>query len=133
MTLCCYPEAKEQAMPIQIKRIYDPEAPTDGKRILVDRLWPRGVSKERADLYGWFKDISPTPDLRTWFNHEPEHFEEFRQRYLQELEVDPDKQPEITQVLELSKQNIVTLLYGAKSPTINHAIVLQEFLQKQEK
>jgi len=120
-------------MPLQIKRIYDAEAPEDGKRVLVDRLWPRGVSKERADLDGWFKDVSPSPDLRKWFGHQPERFEEFRGRYLLELAHDADnasKQSELQQLRDWSKESMVTLLYGAKSPTINHAIVLLGFLEE---
>ncbi|MCL2882819.1 MAG: DUF488 family protein [Coriobacteriia bacterium] len=117
-------------MPLQTKRIYDSDDPSDGKRILIDRLWPRGVSKERADLYGWFKDVAPSPELREWFGHKPERYEEFRERYLQELVSDETKQPELEQIRKLSQTGTVTLLYAAKSPTINHAIVLLEYLEK---
>jgi len=116
-------------MTLQIKRIYDPEEPSDGARILVDRLWPRGISKERADLFGWFKDVAPSPELRQWFDHQADRFEEFRGKYLWELEHSDDKQPELQQIRELAKSGPVTLLYAAKSPTVNHAIVLLEYLK----
>jgi uncharacterized protein YeaO (DUF488 family) len=115
-------------MSFQIKRIYDVEDISDGKCLLVDRLWSRGVSKVRADLDGWFKHIAPSPELRIWFDHRADRFEEFRERYLMELNHDEDKQDEIIQALEMGKVDKVSLLYGAKSPTINHAIVLKEFL-----
>jgi uncharacterized protein YeaO (DUF488 family) len=112
---------------IQIKRIYDRPAKTDGVRILVDRLWPRGVSKEAAHLDSWMKDIAPSPELRTWFDHKPEKFEAFSERYIAEL----IHRPAIKEMkLFISKHKTVTLLYGAKSPTINHAVVLQKFLSK---
>ena len=117
-------------MTLHLKRIYDSDDPGDGKRILVDRLWPRGVSKERADLYGWFKDVAPSPELRAWFGHQPERFEEFRQRYLAELQDDEAKQPELDQIRQLSQTGPVTLLYAAKSPTINHALVLLQYLKQ---
>ncbi|MCL2438382.1 MAG: DUF488 family protein [Coriobacteriia bacterium] len=118
-------------MPFLIKRIYESAEPSDGKRLLVDRLWPRGVSKERAALDGWLKDIAPSPELRIWFDHQEDRFVEFRQRYLMELNHDEDKQVEITRALALGKEGMVTLLYGARSPEINHAIVLKEFLDSQ--
>jgi len=119
-------------MPFQIKRIYESVDPSDGKRLLVDRLWPRGVSKVRAELDDWFKNIAPSPELRIWFDHREDRFKEFRERYLRELSHDEDKQAEITQALTMGKTDMVTLLYGAKSPTINHAIVLKEFLDSHQ-
>lgn len=111
---------------IQIKRIYDKPAKTDGMRVLVDRLWPRGVSKAEAHLDAWLKEIAPSSKLRTWFNHKPEKFEDFSKKYIAELSHN-------TAVAEmkrlLTKNQTVTLLYAAKSPTINHAIVLQKFLK----
>ena len=116
-------------MPFTIKRIYDPAAAGDGKRILVDRLWPRGVSKERAQLFAWMKDISPSPALRQWFDHQPERFAAFAEKYREELQNDPEKQAAAAQLRDLAKGETVTLLYGAKSPEINHAIVLLHFLE----
>lgn len=112
---------------ISIKRIYEAPAKSDGVRILVDRLWPRGVSKEKADIDYWFKDVAPSTDLRKWFNHNPERFDEFKKYYLDEL-----KQPnqELEQIKEILKTKNVTLLYGAKDPKINHSVVLANFLKE---
>ncbi|WP_284751937.1 DUF488 family protein [Arthrobacter sp. efr-133-R2A-120] len=108
-----------------IKRIYDEAADYDGYRVLVDRLWPRGVSKERARLDLWLKEIAPSPPLRTEFAHMQERFEDFRRAYLAELE----QNPAVEQVLELAAaEKRVTLLYGARDPEVNHARVLREFL-----
>lgn len=110
----------------QIKRVYEKSEPADGLHVLVDRLWPRGVSKERANLDLWLKEIAPSAELRIWFGHKPERFEEFSQNYITELE----SNPAVTQLRELAKgHKTVTLLYAAKDPLINHAIVLQKFLQ----
>lgn len=111
---------------IRIKRIYDAPEATDGMRILVDRLWPRGVSKEKAQLDEWLKDIAPSPDLRVWFGHKPERFHEFSQKYIAELA----DNPAVDHIHELHKTHKnITLLYAAKSPTVNHAVVLREFLE----
>jgi uncharacterized protein YeaO (DUF488 family) len=113
-------------MAFQIKRIYDEPAAPDGYRVLVDRLWPRGVSKARAQLDEWAKDIAPTTELRTWFGHEAAHFDEFAQRYRAEL----DANPTVERFRALSReQDIVTLLYGAHDPLVNHAVVLRDYLE----
>lgn len=107
------------------KRIYDEAADDDGYRVLVDRLWPRGVSKERARLDVWLKEIAPSPPLRTEFAHMKERFEDFRRSYEAELE----QNPAVEQMLELAAgKKRVTLLYGARDPEVNHARVLLEFL-----
>lgn len=106
-----------------LKRIYEPYDETDGYRILVDRLWPRGISKDDARLTFWLKDVAPSSELRKWFCHKPELFAEFRQHYLEEL-----KSQNLEQIMELTKNDRVTLLYGAKDPVYNHAIVLHEEL-----
>lgn len=113
-------------MNILIKRIYDEPTASDGYRVLVDRLWPRGVSKERAKLDEWLKDIAPSPELRTWFGHKPERFKEFKTRYESELAANP--------ALEQLKAIIrdhesVTLLYAAHDPAINHVQVLAAYLK----
>jgi uncharacterized protein YeaO (DUF488 family) len=109
----------------EIKRIYEPASPDDGYRALVDRLWPRGVSKVRAQLDEWAKDIAPTAELRKWFDHQPARFEEFSGRYRAELEVNPD----VSRFVELGATHVrVTLLYGAHDPLINHAVVLRDYL-----
>jgi uncharacterized protein YeaO (DUF488 family) len=107
-----------------LKRIYEPFEETDGYRILVDRLWPRGVSKEDARLSIWLKDVAPSSELRKWFCHKPELFTEFREKYLDELK----SSESVEQLMELAKKDRVTLLYGAKDPVHNHALVLQEEL-----
>lgn len=120
-------------MGFQIKRIYEPAAPDDGVRILVDRLWPRGVSKERAALDMWEKSIAPSPPLRQWFCHKAELFDEFKEKYTEELKYDSEKQPLIADLINMAKKDTVTLLYGAKDPQINHAIILLEFLNSRLK
>lgn len=113
-------------MSLQIKRIYDEPSAADGYRILVDRLWPRGVSKERARLDEWLKDIAPSPELRTWFGHKPERFEEFKARYEAEL----DNNPAVGRLNALIRSHeAVTLVYAAHDPTVNHARVLLAYLK----
>ncbi|MGO4585152.1 DUF488 domain-containing protein [Arthrobacter sp. 2RAF6] len=108
-----------------IKRIYDEATDDDGYRVLVDRLWPRGVSKERARLDLWLKEIAPSPPLRTEFAHMQERFVDFRRSYQAELE----QNPAVEQLLELAAaEKRVTLLYGARDSEVNHARVLLEFL-----
>lgn len=110
---------------INIKRIYETPSAKDGLRILIDRLWPRGVTKERAHINYWYKEITPSSDLRKWFGHKPERFREFAKLYQDEL----THQTELLEkVKEFSKKQPVTLLYAAKDPKINHAIVLKEVL-----
>lgn len=106
---------------IRIKRIYDKPAKDDGIRVLVDRLWPRGVSKEDAQLDEWLKDVAPSTELREWFDHKPERFEEFAKRYEHELHANP-AMGELKKLA--AKASTLTLLYGAKDPQINHAVVL---------
>jgi uncharacterized protein YeaO (DUF488 family) len=115
---------------IVIKRIYDDVADTDGQRVLIDRIWPRGVRKESAAIDHWFKEVAPSKELRTWFDHDPERFEEFAQRYEEELS-DDDHAEEIDQLIELVHNNErVTLLYAAKDESNNHAVVLQDYLRR---
>jgi uncharacterized protein YeaO (DUF488 family) len=118
---------------IFLKRIYEPYDESDGCRILVDRIWPRGISKESAKLTSWFKEIAPSPDLRKWFCHKPELFEEFRERYMHELRTDEQKRNLIEQILEKAANEQVTLVYGAKDPVYNHGVVLYEELMNQAK
>lgn len=112
---------------IKIKRIYEPADPKDGFRILVDRLWPRGISKDKAKIDLWLKDIAPSPELRKWFNHKAKRFNEFKHKYRDELL----KTNALNHVFELEKEKgIVTLLYAAKDSNINHAKVLLEVLNE---
>lgn len=111
---------------IEIKRVYEPRSAGDGKRILVDRLWPRGLRKEEAAIDLWSKDIAPTPSLRVWFDHRADRFGEFKQRYRDELR----SNPAVTVVLEAIGNRKATLLYAAHDTAVNHAVVLVEFLRK---
>jgi uncharacterized protein YeaO (DUF488 family) len=109
---------------ITIKRIYEEPSDSDGYRVLVDRLWPRGVKKEAARLDEWNKDVAPSTELRHWFNHEQDKFTEFRRRYFEELTVSGA-------AANLKKKTgKVTLLYGAKDTEHNQAVVLKEFLDR---
>lgn len=110
---------------IQIKRIYEAVSREDGYRVLIDRLWPRGISKERAKLDEWDKTISPSPELRKWFSHEAERFEGFAKLYREELDT---KLADLNRLKALSKKQKLTLLFAAKDLKINHAIVLQQVL-----
>ncbi|MGM7703197.1 DUF488 domain-containing protein [Pseudalkalibacillus sp. Hm43] len=111
-------------MDIQIKRIYHQKEKRDGIRILVDRIWPRGVSKEDAELDEWLKEVAPSPDLRKWFNHDPERFEAFRKKYINELDQEEEKMDAMEKIRRYLKNGKVTLLYAAKDETHNHAVVL---------
>jgi uncharacterized protein YeaO (DUF488 family) len=117
--------------PIRIKRIYDPVEPGDGYRILVDRLWPRGMKKEQAALDQWAKSITPSTEIRKEFHHDPSRFSEFRQKYLFELENNPESETFRRQVIEKLHDGPVTLLYGAKDREVNHATVMKEWLEKE--
>jgi uncharacterized protein YeaO (DUF488 family) len=110
---------------IRIKRVYDPFSPEDGYRVLVDRLWPRGLSRERVQASMWLKDAAPSTPLRKWFGHDPARFEEFRHRYLEELSEKPEV---IAGLLELASKGRVTLLYAARDSECNHAVVLRDYL-----
>ena len=112
---------------IRIKRIYDPPEREDGYRILVDRLWPRGVGREKAALDEWNKDIAPSPEAREDFNHDPSRMEDFKHRYTYELD---NNHVFAHRIEEKLKSGNVTLLFAAKSETINHAIILKEWLEE---
>ncbi|TKC16332.1 DUF488 domain-containing protein [Robertmurraya kyonggiensis] len=114
---------------IKIKRIYEPSSELDGYRVLVDRLWPRGISKEKSQIDEWAKEIAPSTDLRKQFNHMPDFFDEFTKRYVLELTDNVHKEGFLSQIREQLGQRNVTLLYAAKNESINHAIVLKEWLE----
>lgn len=111
-------------MNLQLKRIYEAPSPTDGKRVLVDRLWPRGISKDRANLDLWLKDIAPSTELRKWFDHDPAKWSAFQVRYRAELA----ENPVVDQLRSLCKQGQVTLLFAAKDVDHNEAVVIRQFL-----
>lgn len=113
-------------MEVTIKRAYDVPDQTDGYRVLVDRLWPRGVTKDSLRLDEWCKNVAPSSELRHWFDHDPAKFEEFSERYTEELRsCDVPKQ-----LLERVKGSRLTLIYAAKDPQVNHAVILRQYLQK---
>lgn len=116
-------------MKIHIKRIFEDKAQGDGTRILVDRIWPRGIKKEDAELDDWAKDLAPSTEARKDFNHDPKKFEEFAERYEQELEQSDEVQGYIDKLKADKPQNL-TLLFAAKDTEHNHALVLQKYLQK---
>ena len=114
-------------MALNLKRAYDPPAKTDGVRILVDRLWPRGVSKASAKIDHWLKDVAPSTSLRKWFGHDPARWAEFRKRYARELQANPDA---VVELRKLSRKGKVTLVYGAKDEEHNHAVALRDYLAR---
>lgn len=113
-------------MTILLKRAYAPPEPDDGFRILVDRLWPRGVSKSAAHVDLWFKDIAPSPELRKWFGHDPSRWITFRERYFEELQANPEA---VEQLAAHARQGVVTLVYGAKDKEHSHALALKQYLE----
>jgi uncharacterized protein YeaO (DUF488 family) len=112
---------------LKIKRVYETPSKADGERILVDRLWPRGLTKEKADIDIWLKDIAPSTALRKWFGHDPKKWTEFRKKYLQELK---DNEEQVSMLKERLKKGIVTLVYGAKDEGNNEARVLEKLLNR---
>ncbi len=112
---------------IKIKRIYEPAQKGDGYRILIDRLWPRGVKKEEARLDEWNKSLAPSADLRKWFDHKPERYKTFSSRYRKELAA---QAAELERIRSVSKDRTVTLLFAVKEPSLSHAPILREILEQ---
>lgn len=112
---------------VRTKRIYEDPDPADGYRVLVDRLWPRGVSKEEAELDEWCKEVAPSDELRKWFDHDPDRWEEFRERYRNELN---ERRSECRQLIDRCDGNRLSLLYAAKDTEHNHARVLRDELEE---
>lgn len=112
---------------VKIKRVYDPPAASDGYRVLVDRLWPRGVSKDAAALDDWVRELAPSDELRRWFGHDPERFEEFRRRYIEELR---ERRDEVAELRRKARAGTLTLLYGAHDAEHNNAVVLAAVLRR---
>jgi len=117
-------------MRVAIKRVYDEPSPDDGTRVLVDRLWPRGIAKGDAQIQVWAKELAPSTELRRWFGHEPGRFQEFARRYQTELRRNEDAVAHLLDRIDLRKR--LTLVYAAKNPQCNHAMVLQQYLEKRE-
>lgn len=112
---------------VRLKRVYEPANPEDGVRILVDRLWPRGLSKEKAAIDQWMKDIAPSTELRKWFGHDPDRWQEFRRRYTEELQ---GHTALLDHIRDLASKQTVTLLFAAHDEEHNDAVVLQDILIK---
>ena len=112
-------------MSVKSKRVYDPAEPGDGYRVLIDRMWPRGVSRERAQLDEWARELAPSSELRKWFHHDPERFDEFRSRYREELR---ERRPLLEELRRRARDGPVTLLYAARDREHNDAVVLEELL-----
>lgn len=113
---------------IQLKRVYDPASPDDGLRVLVDRLWPRGLKKDAARIDTWAKDIAPSTELRQWFGHDPARWAQFRERYQAELAANEEQVTTLRAAVKKAKR--VTLLFGAKDEEHNNAVVLREALER---
>jgi uncharacterized protein YeaO (DUF488 family) len=113
---------------LAIKRIYEPTQASDGQRVLVERLWPRGLTKQKAAVDLWLKEIAPSPELRKWFSHDPHKWAEFQERYRDELKAKPEL---VSQLRQMAAAVPVTLVYAAHDPLLNSAMVLKEFLEEQ--
>jgi len=112
---------------VKIKRVYDSVSLGDGKRILVDRLWPRGIKKEKAAIDEWLKDIAPSNELRKWYSHDPAKWDEFKKRYKGELKGNSGI---VDRLRQESKKQTITLLYSSKVTEINNAVALKEFIEQ---
>ena len=115
---------------IRCKRVYVFPADSDGKRILVDRLWPRGISKESAQIDGWEKDVAPSTDLRKWFSHDPERYEAFSTQYILELDANPHADAFLDALRQILKTEDITFLYAAKDVAHNHALILRDWAEE---
>ena len=113
-------------MPVRIKRIYEPPEPGDGFCVFIDRLWPRGLKKEDAHFDVWLKELAPSTELRRWFGHDPERWEEFKVRYFRELDEEPEAVAEVTR---RATAGTVTLVFGAKAERYSNAAALKEYLE----
>lgn len=113
---------------IGVKRAYEPAAAEDGKRLLVDRVWPRGLSREDLHIEAWLKEIAPSDELRRWFGHDAEKWDEFRRRYECELASNPET---LAELLRVMRGGQVTFVYGARDETHNNAVALREFVERQ--
>ena len=114
-------------MPVRLKRVYEEPAKADGQRFLVDRVWPRGLSKEKAAVDRWLKEVAPSKELRQWFGHDPERWEGFRARYFEELDARPDVVDELVQT---AGKGTVTLVFAARDTDYNNAVALRDYLRE---
>ncbi|HFB98998.1 MAG TPA: DUF488 family protein [Bryobacterales bacterium] len=113
---------------IRVKRVYDPPEESDGVRVFVDRLWPRGLSKDEARIYLWLRDLAPSNELRRWFAHRPERWTEFKTRYYREL---PRCRAALEAIREFARSSTVTLLYAARDTRYNNAVALREYIERE--
>ena len=113
---------------VRIKRVYDAPTADDGHRVLVDRLWPRGLKRESAALDRWAKEIAPSHELRIWFGHDPERWERFQEQYRKELGSNAEADQVLEELTRMARRRGVTLLYAAATPVVNHALVLEDIL-----
>ena len=113
-------------MPIRIKRVYEEPAPDDGYRVLIDRLWPRGLKKSQVRFDQWLKEVSPSSELRQWFGHDPEKWAQFKTRYFRELGQQPEA---VAKLHKLAAEGTLTLLFGAKAARYSNAAALKEYLE----
>lgn len=114
-------------MRIRLKRIYDKPARADGRRVLVDRVWPRGLTKEETQIDDWLKEIAPSTRLRKWFGHDPARWKEFKRRYANELD---HRREQVERLAQQASKRTVTLLFGAKDIEHNNAVALKEYIEK---
>ena len=114
-------------MDVQLKLVYEPVAATDGYRVLIDRIWPRGVKREDAHLDEWARELAPSTELRTWFGHDPAHFEEFQRRYTEEL---ASQEGKLRELRRRAREGTLTLVYAARDTDHNDAVVLAEILRR---
>ncbi|MFF1379010.1 DUF488 domain-containing protein [Streptomyces sp. NPDC058308] len=120
-----------RSLDVQVKRVYDEASPDDGARVLIDRLWPRGVSKERARLDAWEKELAPSNELRRWYDHDPERYEEFAERYRHEL-ADPDQSAALDRLRSQAQEGRLTLLTATKDLPHGHVRVLVDALERRK-
>lgn len=120
--------APSRSLDVQVKRVYDEASSDDGTRVLIDRLWPRGVSKDRARLDAWDKELAPSNELRRWYDHDPDRFEEFAERYRHEL-ADPERSAELDRLRGLAREGRLTLLTATKDLPHGHVRVLVDVLE----
>jgi len=118
---------QETSMAIKIKRVYEEAGPDDGMRILEDRLWPRGLTKEKAGIDLWVKNMAPSNELRKWYSHDPQKWEEFKKKYFAELD---SQREEVKSLQQTMKKNPVTLLYSSKEKELNNAYAFKLYLEK---
>ncbi|MDI6856771.1 MAG: DUF488 family protein [Dehalococcoidia bacterium] len=116
-------------MSVRVKRAYEPSSPEDGVRVLTERLWPRGIAKEKLAIDAWLREIAPSPELRRWYNHEPEKWDEFQRRYRRELQ-GPRQQDLVAELAEKAAAGTLTLVYGSRDTERNSSVILAEVIRE---